>query len=741
MLHTSQTARNGNRITRLLRRSLVAGTALTVLASGSALADISIGSEEDVTPPTVSDVSITPLSVDVTDGQNKTFQLTLTASDDLSGVSSFSVHYSGPAGNRISFGLQRTSGDANSGTWKGAATVTPLTANGLYGLGYIYVRDVVGNYTYYRTADNVAPAQLEVVSNADVVAPVMTAIRTSPNPADVSEKHVNVAVEVDVTDDSSGLLYAQAWYRSPSGRQTAYATAQPDENGVARGPLYLTRYSEPGEWKLTSLCAWDQARNSTCVSSTSTTVAGVTMPLIVTADPADLAKPTITAYRMSPGTIDVTDGPQRVNVEFDVEDALSGVYSAYIDFVSPRTAGASPEQILRSASGSAPITTYSSINGVWTRGENDSGRLRKGTLKGSALFPRYDRSGDWQVQRVCVTDHVNWRQCYSNQDLADIGPSTLTVKWNRTPNVTINGVTEPTYSTGEEPTSTCSATDVEDGDLTSTARMTTTGPDVDGKVTITCSATDSGGLTGTTTVTYIAEKRPNVAPTLAGHPVSGPDGENGWYVTDVTIRWTAEDADGNLDSATIPGDDTLGTDGIDLATSATVSDLEGLTASATSAPPVDIDKTPPVVTFTGNAGSYALTHTIAIDCAASDATSGIAAEACTPVSGPAWRYPTGGRASATATDAAGHVTEATSAFTVTVDKTGVCALLTQFSAKEGIAKSLCSELDNAAAAEVRGNTEAAEGLRNAAIKEISAQSGQAFTAEQVVILTNLVRLL
>ena len=45
------------------------------------------------------------------------------------------------------------------------------------------------------------------------------------------------------------------------------------------------------------------------------------------------------------------------------------------------------------------------------------------------------------------------------------------------------------------------------------------------------------------------------------------------------------------------------------------------------------DATAPVVTYTGNRGTYGLLDTIAITCSASDATSGLASTTCANISG------------------------------------------------------------------------------------------------------------
>jgi hypothetical protein len=96
---------------------------------------------------------------------------------------------------------------------------------------------------------------------------------------------------------------------------------------------------------------------------------------------------------------------------------------------------------------------------------------------------------------------------------------------------------------------------------------------------------------------------------------------------------------------------------------------------------VKIDRTPPVITFTG-ALKYTVDQTVTINCSSTDAISGIAADTCaaaTLVQVPAYTLGVGVTAlQATAIDNAGNQTTAAVACTVTVTATSLCALQSQF---------------------------------------------------------------
>lgn len=88
-----------------------------------------------------------------------------------------------------------------------------------------------------------------------------------------------------------------------------------------------------------------------------------------------------------------------------------------------------------------------------------------------------------------------------------------------------------------------------------------------------------------------------------------------------------------------------------------------------TAPTASADVTPPVVTYSGNAGTYTVDQTVAITCAAADPTpgSGLASTTCANASGPAYGFNIGANTlSATATDVAGNVGSGTTTFYVQV---------------------------------------------------------------------------
>lgn len=175
-------------------------------------------------------------------------------------------------------------------------------------------------------------------------------------------------------------------------------------------------------------------------------------------------------------------------------------------------------------------------------------------------------------------------------------------------------------------------------------------------------------------------------------------------------------------------------DGVNAVTSATAS-LNDATAG------LERDTTPPVVTYTGNAGSYTVDQTISIHCAASDPSpgSGVASTSCADIDGPAYSFGLGSHMySATAQDEAGNVGSGSTTFTVEVTYPSLETLVSRFSTDADVASGLNDKLSAASQARTTG---ARDNQLDAFENQLSAQTGKALTAEQAAILVTLERAL
>lgn len=220
-------------------------------------------------------------------------------------------------------------------------------------------------------------------------------------------------------------------------------------------------------------------------------------------------------------------------------------------------------------------------------------------------------------------------------------------------------------------------------------------------------------------------------PAITAH-VTGTEGDNGWYVSAADIDWTVID----LESSVSLGDCSMvtATDGTTTET-CTATSAGGETVEAVT---VRVDTGAPVITFSGNLGSYGLTDVVAITCSATDAVSGIATSDCPAASGEAWTFGLGTTTlDASATDVAGNSASASTSFEVAGSADGICDLIESWVSNRGVANALCTKLRAADRANARGNSRAAAGSIGAFVNQVEAVTGKWLTEAQAQLLLSL----
>ena len=248
---------------------------------------------------------------------------------------------------------------------------------------------------------------------------------------------------------------------------------------------------------------------------------------------------------------------------------------------------------------------------------------------------------------------------------------------------------------------------------------------------------DCGGMSPTTsalqlTFTGVTDTTAPVITASAKTADSNTYTSGAWTNQNVTVQFTCSDADSGV--ALCQAASTVSTEGANQSVSGTATDNAGNTASATFSG-IDIDKTAPTVTFSGNAVTYTVDQTVNITCAAADALSGVASTTCKPVSGPAYSFVLGSNSfSASATDKAGNTGSASTSFTVVDNTAGLSNLIGQFVTDPGVAQSMQSQVGSIASAP---NANAKAGKLDAFSHFLSAQTGKSLSAQQAAILLRL----
>lgn len=266
------------------------------------------------------------------------------------------------------------------------------------------------------------------------------------------------------------------------------------------------------------------------------------------------------------------------------------------------------------------------------------------------------------------------------------------------------GTTLDVTVTGANPQTT-TATVGADG--TATIDLTATNQGVD-HVSVSTTIDSQPVSSNTADITWEAPL--DATPPVITPTIDGTLGNDGWYVSPVTISFAVSDPETGIASSSDCETVSLPDDTASYSVTCSATNGAGLSNSDTET--VKIDQTAPEVTWTGNAGTYDVDQTVAITCGSSDALSGVVSDTCANVSGPAWSFGPGDHTfSATATDDAGNVGSADTTFTVVVSAGGLCNLVEAWTSNAGVANSLCVKLAHGSYAAFRNEVSAQRGKK------------------------------
>ncbi len=159
---------------------------------------------------------------------------------------------------------------------------------------------------------------------------------------------------------------------------------------------------------------------------------------------------------------------------------------------------------------------------------------------------------------------------------------------------------------------------------------------------------------------------------------SAPYSSDTWTKYNVIVHFACTDTLSGVAPGTTTSDQTVSTEGSGQSATGSCSDVAGNIASATFAN-IQIDKTPPVITFSGNV-VYGILQTVDVTCIATDALSGVASTTCPGplASGPASGFSSGSHTvSASATDNVGNFANVSTSFSIVVTAADLGKLATQ----------------------------------------------------------------
>lgn len=292
---------------------------------------LEVTSNQDVTPPILTSLSISPSVVDVSSGvQDVT--ITFGVSDDISGfdvpVSANRSYYTliwlySPSQNQYHWAIYNNarlvSGTSLNGIVEVVVRIPQYSEPGNWQIGYLALFDTAGNTNYYYPSWNWpadTPSSFTVSSAPfDTTPPSLTNLTITPALIDTSTGGQTVNLTLTLTDGLAGLHeYTQGYSSycfggvnlvSPSGGQQRYACIWQDWQLISGTPLdgvwqtdaWFPQYSEAGTWNISYVDFFDGARNSRTMDTAALKAAGFPTELVV-------IKPSLTGD----GEIDASGG-------------------------------------------------------------------------------------------------------------------------------------------------------------------------------------------------------------------------------------------------------------------------------------------------------------------------------------------------------------------------------------------------------------------------------------------------
>jgi hypothetical protein len=248
---------------------------------------------------------------------------------------------------------------------------------------------------------------------SDTTPPVLAAFSFTPDAVTAIGGPGIVTVTARFTDDLSGIPFAvTGQFVSPSFQfqDVSMLRISGDESdGVYQGQLSIPEFSESGIWKARAY-AFDAVSNLGFFDTAALAGLGFPTDLTVTSI-QDITAPTLTAVTFTPTPVDVSGGPQAVNIALTISDDVSGVdlvnqqsFDFTITLLSP---GAIQRQRITNRDFS--LTAGDSLAGIW---------------EASITLPSLSEAGPWSIEFIILRDLVSNQSFLDTFNLQALGIAT-----------------------------------------------------------------------------------------------------------------------------------------------------------------------------------------------------------------------------------------------------------------------------------------------------------------------------
>ena len=300
-----------------LRLQDAAGNFVTLNAANlqalSQPTDLAVVSLADTHPPNITNITMSPSSIDVSAGP-QSLAVSLTLADDISGVDlspdrflEFRLTFRSSSGRQQQYMARQdfilTSGNTLNGTWQATHLFPQFSEAGVWTISQVQVVDFAGNQRSFSSANLAALGLLTnftvFSSVSDTTPPQVTGLTFTPSVIDTSAQAQNVTVTITISDDLAGTSFAEdhpagisflhgVLFSSPSGGQSRQACctsfsliAGTPLNGTWRGTVFFPQFSEGGTWKAQLIGIQDAVHNSVNLSTANLVSMGLPTDLII----------------------------------------------------------------------------------------------------------------------------------------------------------------------------------------------------------------------------------------------------------------------------------------------------------------------------------------------------------------------------------------------------------------------------------------------------------------------------
>ena len=248
--------------------------------------------------------------------------LTIQASDDLSGVKSFSGEIRSPNGLATLPFWSQVAGGGTTLTF--SLTIPREAESGIWYVSWISITDGADNALLIQAPTAArAPAggTLTVSSSqSDSTPPEVLQIWFDRPTVEGGEKNV---IRVDARDDSSGVTSIMGACQSASRSALIWFTSTlSSESGTWQGDVPIPKNADCGNWGVQQLSAKDKAGNTTLLIGDSPILARAGFQVAFRAE-CDSIPPALDAFDLSP-TVVSSDAASELSVTATVHDAGSG---------------------------------------------------------------------------------------------------------------------------------------------------------------------------------------------------------------------------------------------------------------------------------------------------------------------------------------------------------------------------------------------------------------------------------